>query len=170
MSHENSPPTREAMVDAIGRARVEGFIVHRGTPRTLLLDLDTEAAKAQFHRVFETLAQMYDVTGVSMWASKSGNLHVRVGVKAAMSVTTRLALQASMGSDGIREILAHYRHVYEGVDEPSLLFRPPTSVVYPYRPGNLCHKCFKKTPADVMGDDGLCPTCAFLQMPDEVSA
>lgn len=112
----------ECFEAAIAEAK-KTFDVVQGDERTLLLDLDTPEAKTQYERVFPIVQEKFDVVSTSSWLSKSGNTHIAVTLAEPLSVTWRIALQAALGSDGVREVLGLKRYA-NGVIEPSMLFKP----------------------------------------------
>jgi hypothetical protein len=101
----------------------EKFDVVQSDATSLLLDLDTPEALAQYQRVLPKLLDNYDVVSTQSWLSKSGNTHVRIELGREMTLPERLALQAALGSDGVRELLS-LRRFHNGIAEPSRLFRP----------------------------------------------
>jgi hypothetical protein len=107
------------------KAEEKGFEVVMGHDQLLLLDLDGEAAQARFHEQLELVNRMFGVDGYQKWASKSGgdHQHVLVYLKTPATLQERVAIQAAMGSDPIREILTLIR-ARNGIVEPSRLFRP----------------------------------------------
>lgn len=124
---------QEEVDNCIRQAESEGFTVVRGGPCVLVLDLDTPAAWEQYARVLVIVKRYMDVTAVEEWNSKSGNKHVRITLAEPWDITTRLLLQAALGSDGVKELLTVIR-VWNGVDEPSMLFRPPNAEVITSHP------------------------------------
>lgn len=119
--------TEEDVDDVVAKAKLAGFIVYRSNPKLLLIDLDNPASVAQYERVLPVIASMYNAVEDDRWVSKGGNQHRLVKLAKPAGVGTRLGLQAMLGSDGLREALA-LKRVQNGVSEPSLLFRPTTSV------------------------------------------
>lgn len=115
--------TQELFDEAMAQAIADGFEVIRGTPSTLLLDLDTDAAWAQFERVLPTVEKTVGTLGLRQWPSKSGNRHVQLKLVGDLPALLRIALQAALGSDGVREALA-LKRLENGIAEPSSLFRP----------------------------------------------
>lgn len=109
--------------EASAKATADGFTVYRSEPSVLLLDLDTEASVKQYAKVRPVLEQTITVLEEERWASKSGNLHIRLVLEGNLEPLHRFALQAALGSDGVREALS-IAYLLEGVEEPSLLFRP----------------------------------------------
>lgn len=120
--------TQEGLDEAIAYAESNGYIVERGNNYNMLLDLDTPEAEATFARVLPLLVEYFPVADVVTWKSKSGHTHVRITTTQSLPVPTRLFMQAAMGSDGVREMLGMIQ-VGNGVVEPNVLFRPPTSEV-----------------------------------------
>lgn len=121
MSGGSLCPTTLAL--AINEARQEGFVVEQSNDTTLLLDLDSEHAEAQFLRVLPIVDEHYGVKSVDRWASKSGNKHVKIVLHEPHDPGIRFALQACLGSDGVREVLTLVQ-MRNGCVEPSVLFRP----------------------------------------------
>ena len=109
--------------DADLAAAAEKFDVIKGTSTTLLIDLDTPEAKAQYERVLPKVVENFAVVSTQSWLSKSGNTHVLITLAEPLSPPWRLALQAALGSDGIREVLGLKRYE-NGIPEPSALFKP----------------------------------------------
>lgn len=104
------------------------FDVVQSTENTLLLDLDTKAARDQFNRVFPKVREHYSVSCLRTWRSKSGNTHREVVLRVDLPFTYRVALQAALGSDGVKEALSLQRY-RNGCVEPSMLFRPKDAVI-----------------------------------------
>lgn len=108
----------------IAQAELDGFTVVKGNSTTLLLDLDTDAACEQFSRVLPTVLQYFDVIGREEWKSKSGNRHVKLTLGTELAPYARYALQAALGSDGVKEALTCIRYQYGCEDDSCLLFKP----------------------------------------------
>lgn len=113
----------EALADALREARAAGFDVVEANEDTLLLDLDTPAALAQFKRVLPIVQEHFGAGVPERWKSKSGNTHVRIPLADPLVHTARYLLQAALGSDGVREAL-HLVQRVNGCAEPCVLFRP----------------------------------------------
>lgn len=109
----------------IAEAIALGFEVVRANDTTLLLDLDNEHALAQFDRVLPTVCEVFGATDIKRWKSKSGNTHISLTLPQAHPWAVRYALQAALGSDGVRDVLA-LAQMLNGCDEASILFRPQT--------------------------------------------
>lgn len=125
MSAESRSLTPERFAIDMENARLAGFDVLIGDDFTLLLDLDGGATARLDERVLERARDLFGVESIETWTSKSGppNQHARVKLSEPLDVATRIALQAILGSDPIRELLALAR-LRNGVVEPSSLFKP----------------------------------------------
>jgi hypothetical protein len=116
--------TPEGFEREMARAKEAGFEVIQSSRVHLLLDLDTQEAREQFDRVYGSLVTNFFVTGREEWKSKSGNTHMRITLAEPIDdAATRYAIQAALGSDGVKELLSIVR-LLNGVTEPSRLFRP----------------------------------------------
>jgi len=94
------------------------------TPTTLLLDLDTDEQYRAFLRNLDVLRRETSlVVSYEELKSRSGNRHVVVSLAEPLDITTRLLLQAVLGSDPVRELLSYLR-ARDNDPMPSLLFRP----------------------------------------------
>lgn len=120
-THEDSARLQAA----IDKAVAEGFTVVRGDDTHLLLDLDGDAALAQFSRVCPLVFEKFRIINVEVWRSQGGNKHVRLTLAEPLNIGARLLLQAALGSDGIKEVLSLVS-VHNGTHEPILLFMPQT--------------------------------------------
>lgn len=100
------------------------------SPEFLLLDIDSEADDEK-RKVLETIADgAYGLKLLAHWPSKSHSSengkfghHYVYKLSAPLDIRERLVLQACLGSDRKRELLALIR-VAGGIEEPSILFRP----------------------------------------------
>ncbi len=116
--------TQESLDLAIAGAVADGMTVVAAGPHELLLDLDDEAALGRYENLRPALAENFGGAESERWRSKSGQgWHVVVRLLKPMDVARRIALQASLGSDGLRELLA-IACLENNVTEPSVLFRP----------------------------------------------
>lgn len=104
------------------------FDVIVGNSRSLLLDLDSDHAYAQFCRVLPTVIKFWQVDKVYEWRSKNNNRHVHVILGESVPFSIRVCLQSALGSDGRRDVLAMVRN-RNGVLEPFALFRPKNALV-----------------------------------------
>lgn len=120
----NSTTLNQAGIDAaIADAATRGFEIVRGDDKTILLDLDSDDAYTQYERVMPVLREHVAVKQVDEWASKGGGMHVRITIDGGLSVEERLGIEAALGGDGMRAMLAYVR-LWNDVSEPSVLFRP----------------------------------------------
>lgn len=120
----NAEDFNAALVDA----QLRGFIVHQGNSNTLLLDIDSPSAQEQFDRVFPAFERNVTYQKVERWNSKSGNSHYKITLEEDFTALERVAMQAALGSDGVKELLAIFR-IQNGIEEPSILFQPKDSVI-----------------------------------------
>lgn len=132
MSSEGSGLSPERLAHDL-KAAEEKFDVVRSGPYTVLVDLDTPEAAAQFKRVLPKVQECFGVEQIETWLSKSGNKHAAITLASPQPATVRLALQAALGSDGVREVLGLKRHE-NGCEEPSALFRPRNARVKTRKP------------------------------------
>jgi len=110
------------------QADIRGLVVVPSTADTLQLDFDSEAAYEEFlESRLPKLLNLYDVKRVYWTESASGNKHVYVVLPFESTPIERIALQAVLGSDPIRELLS-IRREDEGADNPSLFFEKPNAV------------------------------------------
>lgn len=117
------------------KARAVGYDVLIADSTTLYLDIDTEDEwnhAQSFLSHSSRFVQLFGVRYWNWWESKSGlpHRHVCVRLKEPLDALTRIALQAILGSDLIREML-NLKRFANGVEEPSRLFAPkerPTNV------------------------------------------
>lgn len=114
----------------ITTAEMNGFTIIRGNENTLLLDLDTPAGNVQYETMLQMVDSKFGVLSIESWKSKSGHKHVKLLIRESLPAAQRIALQAVLGSDPKRETFGVYK-LTKGVPEPSLLFKPPGSVVTP---------------------------------------
>ena len=105
-------------------AVADGMEVRLADDRHLLLDLDDEAAIARFAKYRPKLTDLFGATLVEEYESRSGpgHLHVILELAEPHPAAFRIALQAVLGSDPLRELLG-LRRLANGVTEPSRLFR-----------------------------------------------
>lgn len=139
------------------QAKQAGFYVLRSTPWLLLLDLDTEAAWNTFRRVQSLAGPYFNLGDVYEWPSKSGLPHRHVAIILEQGMhdqNTRIALQAALGSDPVREILT-LRRAAHGIENASRLFVPKESAHTAKQVSRRAQTSFSNKPANV--DSGECP-------------
>ena len=97
----------------------------------LLLDLDSDHALLQFYRMREeitdTARSQVAIVAWDLWRSQGGNRHVRVKLARPLEFTERIALQAILGSDPLREFLLLTEYMLCG-ESVNCLFRPKEAV------------------------------------------
>lgn len=90
--------------------------------RELQLDIDSAEALANFRDRLSLLEQIAEVDSWTISESSTANhWHVRVFLKRKMSTLARIALQAALGSDPIREMI-NVGRVLRGAPFPIVLF------------------------------------------------
>jgi len=79
-------------------------------PDELLLDIDAavtlEAWKAKYSTELALLQEKFGYRRFDSWPSRNGGLHVRIRLSEVIPTSLTMALQAALGSDPKREILA----------------------------------------------------------------
>lgn len=112
----------ERVSDVIEQAKAN-FDVVVTTPTSLLIDIDTAAQLKQYEQMMTRFSTEFGLTERERWKSKSGGTHIVVDCDDCLDPKDRIALQACLGSDPVREILG-IRHIDNGIEEFSFLFRP----------------------------------------------
>jgi hypothetical protein len=101
----------------------EGFTIMTPADNELLLDIDTEANWEFFLKAIKRLIEEYP-GGIAWrsWPSKGGlpKRHVSVRMPFDMDAAQRIAFQAVLGSDLVREMLSLFRS-QQGDPLPTLL-------------------------------------------------
>jgi hypothetical protein len=122
------------LVEAVEKAREQGaeVVLPPADALTLLLDLDTDAQRAQWIKMRPMLNDRFRIVKEEQWPSKSGNLHVMVtldpdGVH-PLSPGDLVNLATACGSDPARALLCTWQAMV-GIEEPVMLFRPLTAPV-----------------------------------------
>lgn len=112
-----------SILEAAEKAIERGFSVVWSTPTTLLLDLDNGGALDIYCGQMKRIGALFSLRESDRWSSKSGvGIHVVVACK-ELSPLERIALQACLGSDPLREALA-VRMLADGIANVTCLFRP----------------------------------------------
>lgn len=114
--------TREAF---ILRMEEEGYIPTYPEECELQLDLDNAQHKEVFKRSFEILSRKLVGVSYESNVSRSGNgLHVRIRMPWNLSPFERIAWQAALGSDPVRELLSCFRQS-RGDEHSTMLIEAP---------------------------------------------
>jgi hypothetical protein len=109
--------------DAVADAEKRGFSIIRSAQNLLLIDIDDADSKRHFERTLGLLRNHFGLKELQRWRSKSGKGWHIVVECTPCDFTTRIALQACLGSDRKREALA-LMMAMDGEFEPSYLFKP----------------------------------------------
>ena len=124
MSSDGFEPTQESLDKARVSAAESGLAVIEPQPDVLLLDCDSWQDKLRASAMLDALGRLFGgFEVIDRYKSKSGkgwHLVVKIGVQ--LTPIERVALQASLGSDGFREMLA-VACIRNGVCEPSSAFQ-----------------------------------------------
>lgn len=122
-STERGSDVNSNQPEAIANAEAAGQTVVFSDSQTILLDLDNADSQFMYERVLPIIQRHIPITEDERWASKSGNLHVKLILAEPLPVMERILIQSALGSDPVREFLTMLR-VQEGNPNPSMLFRP----------------------------------------------
>jgi hypothetical protein len=98
------------------------------TDTTLLLDIDSDTLPDGFMRWLTLLEEQVGVVTYEVFVSKSGNRHVIITMKQPMDIIERIAWQAILGSDPVREA-CHLGSVKRNEQNPILLFQRKTQLI-----------------------------------------
>lgn len=98
-------------------------------PDEVFVDLDGEAALDEFLCRWNNFIAVYPLSTVQFTTSKSGNYHayVRVPDLSPLRTEERIAMQAALGSDPLREMIA-LEHHRDGYEYPCVFFEMPGTV------------------------------------------
>ena len=114
------------MSDASNNTRKwEGCVRVIPGPAEVFVDLDTQQGVDEFFRRFDRMLEVYPESAVKWTTSVSGNWHAYVTVRPLPCELTnqwRAALQAALGSDPMREILAVNRFMKGTNGDPEIFF------------------------------------------------
>ena len=119
---------------AIEEARKLGFDVIMGDNDHLLLDLDTPEQLAQYEIQKHMANDVYGLVEVSRWNSINDHWHVLAKLKRPLEAAQRVAVQAALGSDPRREMLAVNLLLQYPNEEPCILFKPTPIARANYKP------------------------------------
>ncbi len=114
--------------NAVDKAARLGMDLVLPKPNELFIDLDSISAAREFYNRWDIFLQVYPTATVKYTTSKGGNLHAYVNMENPVeSMTHRIALQAALDSDPLREMIA-VKHLLEGYEYPSCFFEDKNSV------------------------------------------
>lgn len=103
----------------IAQQQAAGFVVRIPGPCELQIDLDTDAHYATHRRAMEIFDRKVIGAKVRETTSRSGKRHVHIELPFAIDPWQRIAWQAALGSDPVRELLSSVR-VLNGDSAPTL--------------------------------------------------
>lgn len=110
-------------------AEKAGLVMFESDQQTLLLDLDEPDAMAEVD-VFERLLFSGKIEEeILTTRSNGGNTHVYIRLKYKTPSIKRIVMQASLGSDGLRELLSLERVNQKVARNPSVLFETAEEAV-----------------------------------------
>jgi hypothetical protein len=132
-----SQPCKDYAFDrtlAICEAREQNLDIVEANERTLQLDFDTdEAYQAFITQHCGRLLNFVEVDRIYSTVSRSGHKHVYIELPKPVELPYRIAMQAALGSDPVREFLNLMRAV-DGISSPVILFekkdRPEQELIY----------------------------------------
>jgi hypothetical protein len=112
-------------IDAIEKAKNEGFEVVSSTETTLLLDLDGLESLIRYEKMLSMVGRIFPSKEQRRWRSKSGeNWHIIVELEKALPPAERVALQSILGSDPNRDVMSLRQILDNSPVDPIILFKP----------------------------------------------
>lgn len=119
---------RDTFEDAVAFAAARGLVVVKPGPRDLFIDIDDEASLTTFYAnlsaVERGLGAKVEMIQRPSPSGKPGRLHLTVRVPRDVTPLERIALQAILGSDRMREALSWIR-LQNQQEHPTLFFERP---------------------------------------------
>ena len=113
-------PDADTIESARAKASVLGRVVVFPKSNELFIDIDTPTAMLKFVRGVARLSGVTYLVRPSP-SGRPGRHHVVVTMPHQVTPMERIALQAMLGSDSVREMLSWMR-IQRGIDEPTLFF------------------------------------------------
>ncbi len=114
----------ETREEFIAKMALEGYVPTYPADNELQIDLDNETHKAAFERSFCILQRELPELIAHRSVSRSGvGQHVRIKLPFVVTPMERIAWQAALGSDPVRELLSCLRCM-RGDAEPTMLIEP----------------------------------------------
>lgn len=116
----------ETREDYIARSKREGLLITFPAANELQIDLDNDTHRDAFERSFEIFnRELGGNFQMQRTRSKSGaGEHIRIKLGFDLDVWQRIAWQAALGSDPVRELLSCLR-AWRGDAQPTLLAEKP---------------------------------------------
>ena len=118
---------RENRIAYVNRKKQEGYSIFYPEENELLLDIDSEndlqRCKLSISRMED---ELQEALPFSVFKSTTpGHYHISIKFPRKIDMLERIALQAVLGSDRVREMLSLFR-LWQGEAHPSLLVRKAT--------------------------------------------
>ncbi len=108
--------------NAVDKAKRLGLLLVEPKPDELFVDIDSRRAMDEFLNRLSRFISVYKGTTVQYTTSVGGNWHAYVTVPGwSFTMDQRVAMQAALGSDPLREMIA-MKHHHEGYAYPSVFF------------------------------------------------
>lgn len=101
----------------------EGKVIKIPERHQLQIDIDSEEQASIFKTNINIIRRYYDFTITEVRNSPSGGLHIYIDTPFDMDAAERIAWQAALGSDPIRELLSLVR-MSNNIMYPTLLVEP----------------------------------------------
>jgi hypothetical protein len=119
---EYDPKGKPNSQKAIDQAEREGLLVVYPKDNEIMIDIDNGHSLQLFQKQMDIVKKYIGVLGVEQHPSKSGEgkWHITVTLATTVTPLERLALQAMLGSDRVRELLGYVE--YKNNDPTSTLF------------------------------------------------
>jgi hypothetical protein len=125
--HDNYNDGDDTLESAHEKARTLGRVVVYPKPNELFVDIDCEAAMRRFVRVVAYMSGVTYAVRPSP-SGRPGRYHVTVTMTGNVSPLERIALQAMLGSDPVREVLS-WRRLQNGIETPTIFFEQTAASV-----------------------------------------
>lgn len=128
VAEARSSDPNETREEYVKRMEAAGFRIIYPAPNELQIDIDAPWQMVVHQKAMEIFRREYPGRPYTMTVSKSGKGH-HVTIKMSWNMTDgeRIAWQAALGSDPIRELLSLIR-VRNGSEQPTLFCELPESV------------------------------------------
>jgi len=117
---KDADPYIERSAKYIERMEKEGYVVVTPGRTEVQVDIDSKEQYAVFLKQLDALEKRGSVARVIMTISKSGGRHFRVFLHREINKVERIAIQAALGSDPLRELLSMFQY-WDGDPIPSLM-------------------------------------------------
>lgn len=111
---------RESRDEYIREMKDAGMVIHLPSPNELQLDIDYESQYNIYRKLIWILEREYGNCPTVVTVSKNGGLHIYITLPFEVNDYERIAYQAALGSDPVRELLSLVR-LHEGIEHPTLL-------------------------------------------------